>query len=73
MKGVWQKGGFTIEAAIWVPVMIFLIMNVVQLGIHFFEESINREISVRLQKINIVQEFYNYQILGEIGEEILDD
>lgn len=73
MRGNWQKGSFTIEAAIWVPVMIFLIMNVVRLGISFFQESVNREAGVRLKELDIVQEFYNYQILGEIGEEILDD
>lgn len=73
MRGNWQKGSYTIEAAIWVPVMIFLIMNVVRLGISFFQESINREAGVRLKELDIVQEFYNYQILREIGEEILDD
>lgn len=73
MRFVRQKGSFTVEAAIWVPIMIFLIMNVIQLGIHFFQESRNRESYAGLMQLDIVQEFYNYQILEEIGEEIFDD
>lgn len=73
MKKQWQRGSFTVEAVIWIPIMVFLIIGTMQLGIRFFQDSLNRESYQRLQEPDIVQEFYNYQILGEIGEEIIND
>ncbi len=69
----WQRGSFTVEAAIWVPIMVFMVMGTVQIGITFFQESVKRESYSDLVQLDIVQEFYNYQIIGEIGEELLDD
>lgn len=69
----WQRGSFTVEAAIWVPIMVFMVMGTVQIGITFFQESVKRESYSDLVLLDIVQEFYNYQIIGEIGEELLDD
>lgn len=62
-----------IEAAIWVPFVLLLIVMVLKLGIEFYQNSKNRENYYGLDELDIVQEFYNYQILGEIREEILDD
>lgn len=73
MRQYWQKGSFTVEAAIWVPIMVFLIMGTIRIGIYFFEKCMTREGCEVLRELNIVQEFYNYQILGEIKEEIEDD
>ena len=73
MRQYWQKGSFTVEAAIWVPIMVFLIMGTIRIGIYFFEESMNRECYTGLLQLDIVQEFYNDQVLGEIKEEIQDD
>ena len=73
MKRMRHRGSFTIEAAIWVPFMMFLIMGTIQIGIMFFQESVKRESYSGLMQLDIVQEFYNYQILGEIGEELVND
>jgi len=43
------------------------------MGISFFQDSMNRENSSKLQQLDIVSEFYNYQILKEVGEEIRND
>lgn len=68
-----HRGSFTVEATIYIPLFLFLIMNVLSLGIVFFQESRTREENTAIQELDIVQEFYNYQILGEIGEEIWND
>ena len=68
-----HRGSFTVEASIYIPLFLFLIMNVLSLGIVFFQESRTREGNTAIQELDIVQEFYNYQILGEIGEEIWND
>lgn len=68
-----HKGSYTVEASIYIPLILFIVMHVLVMGIDFFQESRNREISERIQKLDILREFYNYQILGEIGEELTDD
>lgn len=71
--GRMHKGSFTVEASVYVPVVLFLIMNVLTVGIDFFQESRNREENKSITELDIVGEFYNYQVLGEIGEELWDD
>ena len=73
MKKRWQKASFTIEAAIYVPVILFVLFQSVDMGIQFFEWSKTREINLRLQEMQVVEEFYDYQILGEMWEEMKDD
>lgn len=72
IKGM-QKGSFTIEASIWISFLLFMMMTVLRGGIMLFQESKDREICVCLQEMNTVKQFYNYQILREMGEEITDD
>ena len=73
MKKRWKKASFTIEAAIYVPVILFVLFQAVDMGIQFFEWSKTREINLRLQEIQVVEDFYHYQILGEMWEEMKDD
>ncbi len=68
-----HQGSFTIEATIYVPVMLMLFMTVLSSGICFFEESKVREENRAITGLDIVQEFYVYKILGEIGEEVFGD
>lgn len=68
-----HNGSFTIEASIYVPIVLFLIMNVLSAGIYFFQESRMKEANVAIESLDIVQEFYNYQILGEVGKEVQND
>jgi len=73
MRRILQKGSYTIEASIWIPFILFIMMAVLRMGISFFQDSMNRENSSKLQQLDIVSEFYNYQILKEVGEEIRND
>lgn len=68
-----HKGSFTVEVSIYVPIVLFLIMHVLSTGICFFQESKTREENKAIAELDIVKEFYNYQVLGEIGEEIWND
>ena len=68
-----HKGSFTIEAAIYVPMVLFLIMYVLTSGIFFFQEARLREMPEDIAELDIVQEFYVYQAIGEIWGELADD
>ena len=69
-KETWLKANYTIEAAIYIPIVMFVLFQSIKIGIDFFQESKEREINEKLVKMDIVQEFYNYQILAEAWEEV---
>ena len=71
MKGL--KGSFTIEISILLPILFFVFAMVIRESIGFYEESLNREVSGYLLNQDLVEQFYEYQILEEIGGEILDE
>lgn len=68
-----QRGSYTIEAAIYIPIIICMLFQSIGIAIDFWQQSRNREVCEELQTLDIVKEFYGYQILDEIGKEILDD
>jgi len=69
-----HKGSFTIEASIWCPLLLSMAAYVLQGGIGLYQEiKENRFFREEIEELNIVQEFYNYQILKEVMEEITDD
>lgn len=68
-----HKGSFTIEASIYIPILLFLMANVLSIGIHFFQEAKGRSENPEIKCLDIVKEFYNYQILEEIKEEIKEE
>lgn len=71
----WKRlcGSYTVEAAIYVPIILFVLVQSLQIAIEFWQESREREINNCLQELNIVEEFYGYQIMGEVMEEINND
>jgi len=73
MRGKWQKASYTVEAAIYLPIILFVFFQPLHIGIDFWQESSRREICEELQELDIVQEFYTYQVMNEIKEEIIDD
>lgn len=73
MKGKYLKASYTIEAAIYIPIILFFICQTLQISIDFWQESRDRAVNKKLERLDIVQEFYNYQITEEIGKEIFDD
>ena len=68
-----MKGSYTIEAAIYIPIILGLLFFSLHMGIEYWKKSKEREVSAVLRELDIVQEFYGYQIMGEIGKELFDD
>lgn len=73
MKKNWYKGSYTIEAAIYIPILLFMFYQSLGIAIDYWQDSKEREVSEELLELDIVSEFYGYQILHEVGKEILDD
>lgn len=73
MKGLRQKGSYTVEAAFYVPMLIFIMITALQNGINFLEECREREIYHGLTDLDLVSEFYNYQSIEEVEEEMQND
>lgn len=73
MKKGWKKGSYTIEAAIYIPIIMFMLFQALEIAIDEWQESKEREVCEALLEIDIVKEFYGYQILEEIGKEIEND
>lgn len=69
----YQKGSYTIEAAIYIPIVLFVFFYSLEIGINFWQESYSRSISGYLVEMDIVQEFYTYQIMNEVVGEVIDD
>ena len=69
----WLQASYTIEAAIYVPMILFLLMQTIDIAIDRWQICREREVYKGLRKLDIVQEFYGYQILEEVREEIVDD
>ena len=73
-KNVWNcNASYTIEAAIYIPIILFMLMQTLDIAIDEWKESKERKIYVGLAQLDIVSEFYGYQILEEVQEEIEDD
>lgn len=68
-QGKSQKGSYTIEAAVYVPMIMFLILVTIRGGISFYRESKNREVYEGLITMDAVSEFYTYQMIQDMGEE----
>ena len=67
------RGSYTLEAAIYVPIILFVLFQTVEVAIDKWEDCQNREVYKGLRELDIVSEFYGYQILEEVGKEIFDD
>ena len=73
MNRCYQKGSFTIEAAILIPLVMFLLMSVMKLGIELYQLSENREPLEKLESWDAVGCFYKIEMLRDAGEEIEND
>ena len=67
------KGRFTIEAAVWVPVFLLVVFLALQTGLTLYQEIRETDFCEKTKKLDIVQEFYNYQILNEVIQEVDND
>ena len=68
-----QKGSYTIEASVYVPMIMFLMLIIIRGGISFYKESKNREVYEGLMTIDAVSEFYTYQMISSVGGEKSND
>ena len=68
-----RKASYTIEAAIYIPIILFMMANALKIGLNFFQESRQYEVNKKLEEFSAVEEFYYYHILDEVGREIADD
>jgi hypothetical protein len=73
MKNVRYKGSYTVEAAIYIPIILFMLFQSVEIAIDFLQSSREREVCEELQTLDIVKEFYGYQVMDEVREEIEND
>lgn len=73
MKNFRVKASYTIESAVYIPIIIFLFFQTIDIGIDYWQTSKEREVKSVLLELDIVQEFYGYQILEEVGKELEDD
>lgn len=70
MKRHVYKGSYTIEAAIYIPFIMFLMLHTLGIAIDNWQLSRDREIREEVQSLNVVREFYFYQILEEVEKEL---
>ena len=67
------KASYTVEAAVYIPLVLFMLFQSVEIGIDYLQKSKEREVYEDLQEIDIVKEFYGYQIIDEVREELEND
>lgn len=65
-----QKGSFTIEAVIWIPLVLCLMIGILQEGISFYEECVKKELSQEVRDWDGVSKFYELWAIKEIGEAV---
>ena len=67
------KGSYTIEAAIYIPIIMFMLLQTLEIALDRWQKSKEREVYEALLEVDIVNEFYAYQVMDEIRKEIVDD
>lgn len=64
------KGSMTVEAALILPLLLFLFAMVMERGIEMYTECCNTAVSVyEEQEPDIVKSFYLWQRIGDITED----
>ena len=63
-----HRGSFTIEAVIWIPLILGMMLSVLQQGIYFYKESVYREVSQENRDWDVVARFYEAQAIKETVE-----
>ena len=64
-----QKGSFTIEAIIWIPLFLSLMLCTIKEGLSFYEESVDCESMKELETWDGVSKFYEIWNWKELGED----
>lgn len=66
-----QKGSYTVEAAITIPILLMVFVMAMKVGILLYKESEEYEKEISLEKDWVVETFYRDNLAGGIlgGEE----
>lgn len=67
------KGSFTIEAVIWIPLILCMMIGVLQEGIVFYKVCEERETLEEVRNWDGVSKFYDMWKLKELEEEYKDE
>lgn len=61
------EGSFTIESAVVMPVLIFMLVSIMQLGLRLYTEETATAIQIMEKKEwNAAEEFYRWEMIGDI-------
>lgn len=63
-----MKASYTVEAAIIVPLFLFMICSGMKIGINIYQEITKEKEQEIVQDLWLVDEFYKFQILKEVKE-----
>ena len=67
------KASYTIEAAIWVPILLGMLIWGIRIGVLYYQEISQMKTLPLVQELDLQEEFYQYQIFEEIMGELTDD
>lgn len=73
MAGRWQRGSFTIEATFIIPFILIFMLQMLSIGIVFFQQSKTRSPYYKLEELDTVEHFYKVQKLKNFAEENLQN
>ena len=68
-----QRASFTIEAVIWISLILYMMIGVLQEGIDCYQGHANRSQLQELKEWDSVSTFYELWVLKELGEENADE
>lgn len=64
-----RRGSYTVEAAVWIPVLVFLFVAGIRIGLYLYEEinsQKEQQIAIELWE---VKDFYKNQWIGELTDD----
>lgn len=58
-----RRGSFTVEAALLMPFLLFMLTGSIELGIDFYQKAAEE---IEIENYWAVEDFYQYQIIEEV-------
>lgn len=65
-KHRYLKGSFTVEAAVWIPMLIMIYATVIKTGINLYIEIREQKEQEAQKDMWLVDDFYKYQLVKEV-------
>lgn len=63
---MWLKGSYTVEAAIIIPIFIFIMAVSIRVGIKLYQEITLQTEQKIVENMWVVDDFYRYQLGKEV-------